>query len=273
MNKLGIFMFTLVVLAAGLLIGYLVADFKTGQSADVVPAEPTVDENGPAVDSGPVHPVTPVDTEGSGDRQLVELPPLDDSDAYFELALLDVFGAAIEQALVSQGLIDRFVATVDNLPRAHVAEKIRPVGRLAESFAVAPTGNDGEYLLLPENYARYDGIVSLFESADTADVVATYRRFYPLFQESYERLGYPNAYFNDRVVEVIDHLLATPRPDEPLMLVRPHVLYTFADADLEALSSGQKLLLRIGPKNREIVMQRLSEFRSMIASEENSRSQ
>ena len=65
------------------------------------------------------------------------------------------------------------------------------------------------------------------------------------------RLGYPNAYFNDRAVEVIDHLLETPTPDQPILLVRPHVLYEYADPELAALSSGQKLLLRMGAEHAD----------------------
>ena len=53
----------------------------------------------------------------------------------------------------------------------------------------------------------------------------------------------------DRVVEVIDHLLATPEIEEPLRLIQPRVLYEFADPKLQKLSGGQKILLRMGPAN------------------------
>jgi len=80
------------------------------------------------------------------------------------------------------------------------------------------------------------------------------------------RLGYPDGYFNDRAVAVIDQLLATPQPAEPVRLVRPHVLYEFADPKLEALSSGQKLLIRMGPDNAARVKTVLAELRTRIAS-------
>jgi len=126
-------------------------------------------------------------------------------------------------------------------------------------------GDDGRYLLRTENFDRYDSLVYLLQTADLELVVATYRRFYPLLQESYRRLGYPKGYFNDRVVEVIDHLLMTPEPDEPIRLVRPHVLYEFADAELEALSSGQKLMLRMGSDHTATVKQVLTRLRALIA--------
>jgi len=211
----------------------------------------------------PTHPITPGPSE-TEDRKLVPLPPLDDSDAYFLLALVDVFGRDVERLLVNEALIDKFVATVDNLPRSHVAEKIRPVGRLSGAF-VADVSDDNEAIYLePENYARYDSLVALMAGADLEMVTATYRRFYPLLQESYRRLGYPDAYFNDRVVEVIDLLLLTPEPDEPVRLVRPHVLYEFADEELESLSSGQKLLIRMGNDHAAAIKRVLDDLRALL---------
>jgi len=61
-----------------------------------------------------------------------------------------------------------------------------------------------------------------------------YLRFYPLFQQAYQDLGYPNGYFNDRLVKVIDVLLATPQIAGPIELVRPKVMYAFADPTLES---------------------------------------
>ena len=127
------------------------------------------------------------------------------------------------------------------------------------------TGPDDVIYLDDANYARYDGVVDLVTAANLDEVVDVYRRFYPLFQESYGRLGYPNGYFNDRAVEVIDHLLAAPAPNGPIRLVRPRVLYEFDDPELEALSSGQKLLIRMGNDHAAAIKQVLRELRSRIA--------
>jgi Protein of unknown function (DUF3014) len=201
------------------------------------------------------------DTEA---RNLVPLPPLDDSDAYFRLALIDLFGSAVDPLLAESTLIEKSVATLDNLPRERLAEKLRPVGRVAGAFLVDPGDDDEVFVLSPANYRRYDALVGLFEKADPAAIVDTYRRFYPLLQQAYVSLGYPDGHFNDRVIEVIDLLLATPDPGEPVLLVRPHVLYEFADARLEALSAGQKILLRMGPGNAARVKSRLGELRARL---------
>lgn len=256
----------LIALAVGLaaVFWYFRDDILPQTEEPVVIQLESVDEETPA-QSGPTHPLAPSTPSGSNDVELVPLPPLDDSDSYFLLALIDAFGPDIEGVLVNEALIDKFVATVDNLTRSHVAEKIRPAGRLSESFAVDATDKEGQFYLSRDNYERYDLLVNLLATARLDDIAATYRRFYPLFQESYLRLGYPDGYFNDRVVEVIDHLLLTPEPNEPVRLVRPHVLYEFADADLEALSSGQKLLLRMGSENAARIKQLLQGLRVLIA--------
>ena len=227
-----------------------------------------------AIDSGqvgqelaprdPLHPVEPLSlTPGEG--ELVELPPLDKSDSYFALALIDIFGNDLADLLDDEGLIDKSAATIDNLTRSHVAEKIRPVGRIQGTFVVTAAGANGPYYLSPDNYGRYDFLVNMLTGANLDELTATYRRFYPLLQEAYTQLGYPDAYFNDRVVAVIDHLLATPAPEEPIQLVRPHVLYEFADPGLEALSSGQKLLLRMGGDHAARVKSVLAELRNRVA--------
>ena len=214
---------------------------------------------------GPLHPIQPLSSSREGDRILVPLPPLDDSDAYFRLELVDIFGDQLDALLTNEALIEKFVATIDNLPRGHVAERIRPVGRLSDNFTVERGNEPGVYLLSAENFERYRLLVDTIVFANTDSIVDAYRRYYPLFQEAYVGLGYPDGYFNDRVVEVIDHLLATPEPAGAVMLVRPHVLYEFADPELETLSSGQKLMLRMGGDNAARAKRALAELRERIA--------
>lgn len=248
--------------AAGALWYYWIAVNETAPQPVAAP-RPAVEE--PQVTLDPVHPL-PDPEMGRVDRPtLVPLPPLHQSDDYFKLALSDLFGEAIDEMLAESGMIERVVATVDNLPRSHVAERIRPVGRIAEAFVVDNQGGDDEFIISPVNYDRYDFLVKqLLAGADLEEVAEVYRRFYPLLQSAYVDLGYPEGYFNDRLVEVIDHLLATPDIEDPVRLVRPHVLYEFADPELEALSSGQKLLLRMGSEHRSHVKERLREFRNIV---------
>ena len=230
-----------------------------------LPAEtpaPVAEE--PARQAGPAHPLEQPDSDETRAANLVPLPPLDQSDEYFKLGITDIFGNSIETMLAESGMIERLVATVDNLPRAYVGEKIRPIGPLADPFLVDEQDGSGEYTINANNYQRYDELVNLISTADMVKVADLYRRFYPLFQSAYVNLGYPGGYFNDRLVEVIDHLLETPDVTGPIELVRPNVLYEYQDPALEGLSSGQKLMLRLGPEHAEKMKTALRELRGLV---------
>ena len=215
---------------------------------------------------GPLYPLPAASSTEDATRNLQALPALDDSDQYFRLELAGLFGTDLADFFVTSALIERLVATIDNLPRKQVAERIRPVDALPGQLEVAGQDGSAEYMLIRDNYQRYDAIVSRIAAADPEQVAELYWRYYPLFQNAYVGLGYPDGYFNDRLIEVIDHLLATPDVAEPVLLIRPHVLYRFADPELEALSSGQKLLIRIGPGHRATVKESLGNLRGVLVS-------
>jgi len=46
--------------------------------------------------------------------------------------------------------------------------------------------------------------------------------------------------------------------------VQPKVFWEYADASLENRSAGQKLLIRMGPKNARIIKAKLRDFRAEI---------
>lgn len=199
------------------------------------------------------------------------LPALGESDVPLAGDLAGLFGPeAVEMFLEPQNVARRIVATVDGLPRAHGADRLRPVKPVSPSIAVdrqAPSSvtADERITLSPQNVERYKPLIALLETADAQSIATLYQRWYPLLQQSYEELGYPGRYFNDRLVTVIDHLLQTPKVKGPIELTQPNVLYEFADPQLEALSSGQKLILRMGPENAARVLARLKELRTIVA--------
>ena len=224
----------------------------SGPETDEAVAEPEAE---PAI----AHPLP----EPAGGRPA--LPELENSDgeAMSELRLL--FGAQpVEAFLVPREIIRRTVLAVDSLDREPLPIWLRPVRRVSGVFDVA---GEGEALQIDSaNAARYAALVAMVDSVDMQKLAAAYRRYYPLFQDAYDRLGNPRArYFNDRLIDIIDHLLATPVVAEPIALVRPKVLYLFADPELEQRSSGQKAMLRMGRENAARLQARLREFRSAIA--------
>jgi hypothetical protein len=126
-------------------------------------------------------------------------------------------------------------------------------------------GDADQVTLSPQNEARYAPFIELVKVTDTKQLVALYFHFYPLFQQAYEDLGYPSQYFNDRLIEVIDNLLATPDVKGPIELTQPNVLFLYADPKLEALSAGQKTMLRMGPDNERVLKDKLRQLREALA--------
>jgi len=192
------------------------------------------------------------------------LPGLGESDQPFGSALTRISGAATLSALlVPENLIRHLVATIDNLPRHRLGIELRSLRPTPGALLVA--GDDFRASLETRNAARYTAALTIVRQLDLVALVRLYQNYYPLFQRAYQDLGYPRGYFNDRLVAVIDHLLATPDLQGPFELVRPKVFWEFADPELEARSAGQKLMLRVGAENATVLRVRLRELRALIA--------
>lgn len=205
------------------------------------------------------------------------IPALDESDAYVKEVLIGLLGQQKTlQFLQPEQFVRHLVATVDNLARPHAPPQVWPVVPTPQRFTTR-AGADGKgETIAPENSQRYVPFVAMIESVDTGKVVALYRRHYAYFQQAYEDLGYPGQYFNDRLVQVLNLLIATPVPDQapavelvevkgPIAPERPWVRYEFVDPALKGLSSGQKMLIRTGADNQRRLQAKLKEIRQGVA--------
>ena len=207
------------------------------------------------------HPIPP-----TAEQQQKPLPPLDESDPVVRDSLIGLLGKpAVAKYVVPHQVIRDFVVTVDNLPRKKVAAELRPLQPTGGDTAVDTQGS--ATMLSQQNYGRYAGLMDIVQSSDPKALAAVYFRLYPLFQQAYENLGYPGKYFNDRLVQAIDSLLATPDVQAPVELVRPKVFYQFADPKLESLPAGQKVLIRMGPQNASVIKSKLQQFRAIITAQ------
>jgi hypothetical protein len=229
------------------------------QPAPVAPAPPPPAPPEPAIRN----PIENAEPKG--------LPSLASSDDYIKKAFLELFGKKSVLAFLSlDGFAQRFVATVDNLANERAPVQLWPVNVTSGRFE-PEQGN----VLGAANAQRYTPFVRFATGVDTRRAVSLYVRLYPLFQQAYEELGFPGKYFNDRVVEVIDHLMATPEPAGPIQLRLVEVkgatksgrqpIYQFEDPALEGRSAGQKILLRMGRENAAALKAKLAEVRTQIA--------
>ena len=221
-------------------------------------------------------PQNPVDALAPADPAL---PTLAESDQRVTALLAELLGRdKLASFLVTDGFVRRVVATVDNLARAHAPSRMWPVQPMPQRFVVDGEG-DAPTTIATTNAARYSAFLTFAEAVPLEPAVALYARLYPLFQQAYEELGYPKRYFNDRLVAVLDHLLLAPEPKSPLRVkltpvntdvpnLRPWVRYEFVDPALESLSSGQKILVRMGPANQARAKALVRDLRKRVATSE-----
>jgi hypothetical protein len=187
------------------------------------------------------------------------LPPLDESDAAIKQDLAEIVGAdPLAEYLVKSQAISRLVATVDSLTSRQVPPQMNPV-KTADGKFITDTEGDS-VTMSTQNFARYDGFVALMQNANTDALVAMYQHYSPLFQIAWEENG-GQGQFSDRLFEVIDHLLETPDVPGPVYLNKYEAVYLFEEPELEALTAGQKVLVRMGSVNAELVKLKLVEIR------------
>lgn len=247
------------------------------QAPESAPAE-TPSQGGPVTQpaaepppeaSGPKN---PVDALGQSETAL---PSVAESDQRVTQALGSLLGAQpLTQFLQPDRIVRRVVATVDNLGRPFAPDSMWPVHPTSGRFLV--TGPAEAQVIAPDNAARYSAFVDFAASVPLGPLVKLYAQLYPLFQSAYEDLGYPDGYFNDRLVAVLDLLLATPTPSGPVAVrltqfkgesaaTRPWTRYDYADPALESLSSGQKILIRMGPDNERRLKAVMTDLRRRVA--------
>ncbi len=197
-------------------------------------------------------------------EQTEPLPVLDKSDELMQKKLASLTAPlAFGEMFVFDDLIRRIVVTLDNMTQDQLPFKYRPSEPPSGPFIVRAESEEIA-LVDPKNYQRYRQYVQIVETIKSEQLVELYAHVYPLFQEAYEELGYPSNHFNDRLIAIIDHLLDTPEVEGPVRLVRPHVLYQFADPELEELTAGQKILIRIGSDNAARIKAKLGELRQAL---------
>jgi hypothetical protein len=225
------------------------------------PAEPQAEH---PIEPRVEHPIEQADRQSPAVRQVPEpLPSLDQSDRLVRQTLTGLVDRrAVPQFLRLDDVVRHLVVTIDNLPNAKAPVRLWPVNPAPGHFVA---DGEGETAMLSANNARrYLPFVQFVESVDTGKAVALYVELYPLFQRAYAELGYPDRYFNDRLIEVIDHLLDTPDVTGPVELFRPGVMYEYADPDLEVRSAGQKILIRMGSENAARLKAKLRELRRQL---------
>jgi hypothetical protein len=186
----------------------------------------------------------------------------DDTDASLEQSLSDIFGADRFANLFNrEDVVRHFVVTIENAESPKLPLQFSPIKPVPGIFVVMDNGSD--HFIGSENYKRYTPYVELLTNTDLKKLTALYSRIYPFIQNAYQDLG-TKAYFNDKLVEVIDHVLSSPEPEGPIKVIPLSVSVKYADPNLEKLSAAQKIMVRMGPQNSRKIKEKLHELRELL---------
>lgn len=223
---------------------------------------PVIAASEPVVEILPVEVVEPAPAPvlEEPDSSVVQLPNLNDSDSFvFEGLRAFRNGVALIRLLASDQLVRKFVVLVENISRGEYPQTGLPYRGIEQEM---PVQNIDENLFVMDASAhgRFDQIIDSFVALDTDQAVTLYRSLSPLFQQAYAEIGFRNVNFDDTLRSAVNIILRTPYIEGPYQLVKPSVMYLYADASIENLQNVQKQLIRIGPENTEKVKAKLRDF-------------
>ncbi|MPZ18658.1 MAG: DUF3014 domain-containing protein [Luteitalea sp.] len=222
-------------------------------------------ESPPAETSAPADtPLPTPEPQGLGQpAEPVDVPPLADVSA-LDTLIRKLVGPLSSQPqlaalLTTDDLVRRFVVSIDNIARGVApANQVRAVAPKGD-FTVQGSGKD--ITIDSRSYDRYNGIAATVASLDADALARLYTTLKPRFDEAYRELGNPDDDFDAAIEQAMVRLLATPDVTGPVVVRQGKgVNYVFVDKNIEALPSAQKQLIRMGPRNRQTVQQKVREL-------------
>ncbi|MFT4719930.1 MAG: hypothetical protein ACI9SB_001098 [Candidatus Azotimanducaceae bacterium] len=272
------------VIIALIVVGVLIVGFIAYLLSSAPPLAPVVSVPVPIIARAPVvepepepepEPLPPVVVEP--EPPAFVLPSLNDSDQLIRDGVLSLTREeSINTWLSPAELVRKFVVLVDNVAGGNIPKDavrvLAPTGPFKVTLIEEPTDAnsivmpsldplaEAVYLLDTESYSRFDSVTRVFVSLDARRAAEFYGLLQPLFQQAYGELGYTDRQFDTIVFQAINRLLETPIVEKPIRLVRPVVMYLYADPLLENLSPAQKQLMRMGPNNTHAIQAKLGDL-------------
>ena len=210
-------------------------------------AAPVVTEVQPKI------PPAPVVTEETGDRYARE--SIDAANG----------GKALAQFVAGDYVVERAVAIIDALRRGEVPYKLLPVGKPSTTF---PISDDGLRVTLDAaGFSRYDGFAQWVGGLDTTALVSLLNDYEMIATQALTRMGVSDFDIRSAVLAATTQILSTPQVAVDAELMRREANWVYMDSELEALSSLQKQVLRMGPDNADIVQQKARDIRGALLDE------
>lgn len=230
----------------------------------VIEAQPVVPEAAePVVVAPPVEVVREPEPVPEP-AEVVTLPSLNTSDSFL-LSRISTFeiGARLIDVVVPEQLIRQFVVFTENVAQGSLPQLDYPVRRLSQSMAVREL-DENLYEMEASSYQRYDSLVETLDAMNPEQALALYEVVKPLLQEAYGEIGYRGRDFDEALKGAIDTVINARTVEGPFQLVKPKVMYVYADADIESMSPVEKQLLRMGPENAAKLKTALARFKEQL---------
>ncbi len=187
----------------------------------------------------------------------VVLPALNDSDNFIRSSLQELrAGAAFLAIITDQQLVRRFVVFVDNVAKGALPQTDLPYRPLQQEMPVR-SGDANLFTMDATAQSRFNQVVDTFAAMDPEQIMVLYRMLLPLFQEAYAEIGFRDVDFTDTLQQALRYVVSAETVQGALQMVKPSVMYVYADASIENLGDVQKQLIRLGPENSDKVKTQL----------------
>ena len=131
--------------------------------------------------------------------------------------------------------------------------------------AFHPRTSRDDLFIDPSSYRRYDRYAEAVSAIDSRGAVRLYTTLKPRILDAYRRLGEPAGEFDPVLERAIVELLKVPIVQGDIELAPSGIVYGYVDPKLEALSTPQKHLLRMGPRNVQTIQSKLREIADYLA--------
>lgn len=195
----------------------------------------------------------------------VPLPPLNESDSFISEQLAPLADAKRLSLIVPDELVRKLVRAIIGVSDNKLVNQYRPLVSPLPPLGIEQFGSlqAPQYRLTASNYDRYNAYIALLDAISPATLADLYHTLEPLFEQAYAEQGLGGS-FKPVITKAIDNLLIKPDVEESLRLVRPAVMYRFANPEIELLPDPQKLLIRLGPEHSTKIRAYLMELKAKL---------
>jgi len=165
--------------------------------------------------------------------------------------------------LATEQSIRKFVQFMENISRGKVPRKYFNFLAPSGQFKVKELANN-QYLLDSQSYKRYNPFANTIDSLDAENLVSTYLILKPYIETAWDEMKQPGQSFDEVVFTAIKQVQTAPAMNQDVRLIRPTVMYKYADAKLENLNAVKKQMIRMGPRNTRIIQKKLDEIELLL---------